>query len=398
MALRIGPISEVSFGNINGTDIIAVPRDQAVILMRKYILKYASLETNPFGLYTLASVGNNKNLTFASLTPPKHVFQPRLNGCSWNAKGKIGMNQTKVTLNEIEYDGEQCPDALWGAWEKLFGVGTDVINLRSGSGANALLDEFLELINVGLGNSFYELAEWGQHPIIEDAEANAWYPPDLEADEWDAYYGQQQAGVGRMTLVDSLKDDGLTHFNVDIESYLDADGNWTGDILDFFDSVIRARTTQFKVSENEFGSTIKGIIEVDEATFDEYGRQLLTMYTTIPDQYLLFLNGENGQQLRLNNALKYKGYAVIPNTAWTAFDEITGTINRRAMLSYPKVHGLMYDVDALNQYSGMGMLVQQLPDFRLKGRMDFWTTLKFGTSILDHKFVVNASKIYVPNE
>lgn len=388
--LKLDSIGFQTFGN---QTVMSIPRDLAVLLVRMYVVTYGSFGDDLLGIYTKKSIGNSGAITFQSLTPPKHIFQPRLNGCQFRPKGKLGINQSKVEIFPFEYDGQQCPDAFFGAWERILGVGNDINNFRKTTEGEALFQEMLRNIVIGHGNSFHEMVEFANHPLIAESNANGWYGLG-SAEEWPDYVDQQQVGYGRMTLVDDLKLDGLSNYNVDIESYLDASGNWTGDIFAFLDSLIRARPTAFKLAERSAGK-IKGIIEVDEVTFDELGTQMLSLYPTIPDMFYLFVNGENGR-MKLDNHFYYKGYVIFCQDKWTAFDELTGTMTRRAMLEYPGVWGLLYDVAEVNEYSGAGILVQQLADITLKGRIDFLSQWKYGNVILDTNFVVNASKTFTP--
>ena len=41
--------------------------------------------------------------------------------------------------------------------------------------------KILKQVYIGLGNSFFELAWWGQHPLIDSAETNGWYAVSKKA-------------------------------------------------------------------------------------------------------------------------------------------------------------------------------------------------------------------------
>lgn len=391
LALNPQPIS---FGTIGSANTMLVPRDQAMQLMRTYVILHTAFAEDKLGLYTLKSVGNTGELSFMSFTPPKHVFQPRVNGCAWRPKGKIGSKQTKFTLDAIEYDGEQCPDGFWQKnWERIFGVGTDITKLAATPEGRALADEIVRLIYIGLGNSYHDLVDCGQHPLIDDADANGWYT--VSASEWADYKDQQQTTTGHLTIIDRLKTDGIDHYNVDITSFYDTNtGAFTGDAFDFLDKIIGARTRPFKIQERN--SLIKGIIRLDEVSYQAYSDQLVNTYQNIPDTRALFINGVNGKE-SLAGGLSYKGYAIIPETSWGTMDEICGVTTRRAVLSYQGVFGIGYDVPSLSdQYNGMGLIVQESPLMREKGRLDMWTTLKTGQLILDTDFVVNGSFTLTP--
>ena len=62
--------------------------------------------------------------------------------------------------------------------------------------------KILKQVYIGLGNSFFELAWWGQHPLIDSAETNGWYAVSRRRED---YLDQQQACAGWMTMIDDLK-------------------------------------------------------------------------------------------------------------------------------------------------------------------------------------------------
>lgn len=377
----------------SGVKIMDVPRDQAIALVRKYSItndKYLSDM-----LYTLVSLGNTGVINFMNFTGPKHVLQPRLNSCAWRAKGRIGIVQSNLNLSPVEINMTQCPDAFYGGpWERIFGVGNNIANLAGTAEGRALIDEMLRVTFEGIGNSTHMLLEHGQNALIDIADDNGYYP--VGALEWDDFKDQQQILMGRITLIDELKDDGLDQYNVDIASYINpTTGAWTGDIFDFLNSLIAARTSQFTIAEGQIGGTVKGIIELDEVTFGALKSQLLDRFNNIPAVYQLFIEGISGV-LDTSKYLMYEGYGIRKATQWKIFDTITGTRTRRALLSYPKVHGIGFDVPALNEYDGLGLKVEQSPLLRDKGRIDMFGALKLGAVIIDTNFVVNASATLFP--
>ena len=385
--------SEVVFERFNGAPIMEVPRDAATILFRKHAIVDQSYDQLP--MFSLQSVGNSGVASFMNFTAPEHILQPRRNACSWLPKGKIGTKQTSFSITPVEVDMEQCPDAFYGnCWERIFGPGIDINNLMGTEAGRKIADELLRLVYEGLGNSTHELLEFGQHPIIDYTENNAWSP--VAAEKWADYKNQQDTLGGRITMIDQLKTDGLDNANVDIDSYVDATGAFTGDVFDFLEALINARPAEFEIAEDSPNGMIKGVIEMDKVSFAALGAQLLDRFTTIPDTWKLFVMGENGQ-MRLRNYLFYNGYAIMPQTSWSKFDAITGTKTRRALLSYPGVHGIGYDVPDLKEYGGIGLRMQQHNyDQRLKGLISLYTGYKIGYSLLDYNFFVNASTTIFP--
>ena len=68
--------------------------------------------------------------------------------------------------------------------------------------------KILKQVYIGLGNSFFELAWWGQHPLIDSAETNGWYAVSRSEED----YLTKQA-CRWMTMIDDLKAKG-EHLNL----------------------------------------------------------------------------------------------------------------------------------------------------------------------------------------
>ena len=106
-----------------------------------------------------------------------------------------------------------------------------------------------------------------------------------------------------------------------------------------------------------------------------------------------WINGTTtvGGNRLVRNALRYKGYIIYKASAFKLFDQITGTVTHRVLVSAPKNFGMIYDIPELEQFAGMGLQVTQKLEAPYKGKVYMDTTFKMGTAIADVNALINAS-------
>lgn len=394
---------EGDFGSINfkATDsarYMELPVDTAVLFFRQIALKFPEIALNELGLFQLGSVGRSQKGKFASLSTPKHVLQPRLNGCTWRSKGKITLDITEIDLCPVEYMGEQCPDAFWGdCLEYIFGTGRAVHDLFGTAEGQKLMKEILNQVYLGLGNSFFELAWWGQHPLIDEADENGWY--DVPRDEWVDYVDQQQTCSGWMTMIDQLKEEG-EHDNLTVQiDPEDVEGNkYTGSAIALIDRVFDAAPTDMENILDANSDQYEPILLLSDGIFNRLSEEFMVKFGTLPETMQYWVNSETvvGGKRLLRNVFRYKGYAIYKASAFKLFDKITGTITHRALLTVPRNFGMIYDIPTLDQFGGMGLKVTQKLDAPYKGKVYMDTTFKIGTAIININGLVNASLTLTP--
>lgn len=395
-----GDFGGLMFSGNGSSRFLSIPTDVAIQFFRKIALKYPELALNTLGIFSIGSIGRNREGKFASMGTPKHLLQARQKGCTWKSKGKISTDLTNITMCPIEYMGEQCPDAFWGdCFESIFGVGDKVHDLFGTAEGQAIMKEMLRQIYIGLGNSFFELAWWGQHPIIDIADADNSYTESRQ--QWLDYIDQQDACGGWMTMIDKYKnEDNLDQFSVPIYES-DTDGKlYTGDAFDLLDRVLSGAVgTMDDILTIGEESDLDPILLCSEGIFDRIAEQIQLKFGQLPQSMEYFINSETviGGKKIMRNTLRYKGYVIHKVSAWKKFDQITGTITHRMILTAPKVFGMIHDVPDLAQFRGMGLKVTQHLEDPYKGMTYMSTTFKMGTAILDKELIVNASLTLFPN-
>lgn len=392
--------------------VIEINTQAALKLFQRIAIQEQDLMLNQLGLFSHVRIKPGQPARFASLSTPAHVLSSRKNGCAWNPKGRVKMRVDSFPTCAVEYDGEQCPDAFYGdCMEGIFNPGNGVRDISGSPEGQQLLLALLNRIFLGLGNSFSSLYHFANHPLIEAANTNGTYAVD--SSEWDDYYDQQTSGTcgGLVTALDDLQSEGLENLNVSIpDSDIDANGNYTGDIIDLLEALIAgsrpelkawikngAQTTGLTPFQSQIlkpvGGKLYPVILLTEPEYRAYEQYLIQTFNGVPQIWEYFLTGVDGSNIIMKNVLKYKGCAVVQWDEIATFDAIVGTQSHRAAIVAPGAFGLAHDVQDLMQYDGMGMVIEQSRRVEDKGKVFMNTTFHWGAGIVDPNMVTMASNI-----
>ena len=376
------------------TGTIAIPQEFATKLFQKHAIQETNYAANELGLYSFASFDRNKRASFLSLRGAKHILQPRVKGCDWRAKGKILQEAIDVFLNPVEANMEICPDPLWNScFEPILGVGNGINSFYSTAEGQALLMELMRIYYLGLGNSYAELVEFGNHYLIEDANTDRTYT--VEDLEWKDYYDQQKAAVGHMTIVDELRANGEKNFIYEIPA-TDISGNdYVGDAMALIEKVISSASGTFATYlKSRSLSGRLPIIRVSPSIYMKFEAQFMnSLYAAQnPLYYQYQLTGvqPNGMST-MPGVLKYKNCWVVCEDSWGAFDAMTGYTTHRVLLTAPANFGIAHDVRSVNQFGGQGLVLQATTDLRDGGKILASTNYDLGTAVIDKELMINFS-------
>lgn len=387
------------------SNYVSVQTEANLNFFKKIAILRNRVALNSLGLYSFGTLGRNNKVNFASLSTPKHLLRLRTNGCTWNPVGKVVSRRSSFSLTPVEYNGELCPDVFYGdVLERIFGTGREVRDLMATTEGKALFMQLVNLTYAGLGNSFYELLDFGQHPLIEDSDTNGWYQG--EDNVWGDFKAQQAAMGGHLTIIDGLKDEGYEHLNVAITNdYFNSDfTKFTGLATALFDEVLRAQPNEMEIASNQpnmNGMMPKPILLVSKDIYNSYEDYFTNKFDGLDAGMQYFLDRKL-EDLGLNTGvpvtgvLKYKGHWVVRMDAWDTYDKITNTKTYRCIAATPGVFGVGHDVDELNQYAGMGLQLTQKLEAPYQGKVYMDTTFKVGAGILHEDFLVNASRTFTP--
>lgn len=378
-------------------------------IFQRYGIMLGDLQKNELGLYTPLKVDGYGKAKFMGFKSPNHLFHPRQNGCVWNPNGRIRAGVVEVDTCPIEYQGEECPDAFWGdCMEALFGPGNEVRDLYSSPELQKIFTEAMKGLSVGLANSYHELVHFGKHPLITEADTNGTFACD--EDQWEEFYAQMIGSderpnncSGIVTLLDALADQGESGYDLEIpDSDIDANNNYTGDIVALFESLIANAKTELRTMAKRgvmYGTTKRfPVILATSPEFKAYKDWLIENYgAATPEMINYLLLGHDGQSRLMHGVLHYNGIPVVEwdESAW--FDEIVGTKCHRVALVAPGTFGIASDVQPLGSGfqpdTGLEIVQRLGGGAGFMGKIYMTTTLRWGTALADKDFVVYARNL-----
>ncbi|HLS53258.1 MAG TPA: hypothetical protein VK031_04745 [Tissierellaceae bacterium] len=386
-------------GTHTGRNLMSFQTEAVINFFRDFTVIKGDIVRNEFGLYSYGSIGRNKKMRFGKFKGNNHLWQKRLNGCTWNPKGSYSHDITEVVTSPMEAQTEICPDALWeSCWEKLMGTGNKKRDLYGTEEVSELMGIILDRVFNDLGDGFYDVAWFGKHPLIERADEEQTYSTSSE-EEWMDYKDQQDIHPGFLTYVDHYKyKEGLAHFNVPINNSEVNGPKFVGDPTELFDRLYESATYNFKVA-NDAG-TVYGapLILVSGSIFQAYEDYLVETHGDLPEMFYYRFNGEFCERLgcignQVPGVLRYKGRPVIRMSEWDRWAHMLGVTQHRAMMVPPGIFGLGWDVDSLDQYSGMGLILDQKLSAPDLGKIYMHTMMEMATALVDTDFITSASII-----
>ncbi len=396
-----------SITSANGPQIV-MQTESALRFFNNFAVKNYDRDARDLGLYAEVNLGRDLKGRFASFTTPKHLLTARKNGCAWDPKGGVRLNISEFPTCPVEYDGEQCPDVFYGTcFERMFTPGS-LTPLTDSPEAQAVMAQMLERIYLGLGNSFYSLYNFANHPIIEQVNTTGTYAVDVA--EWTDYYDQQMTGEcgGLITLLDAFKENDLYNQYYNGVIPIGASGielatdKYVGDITELFQSLVDAASPELKIAINRGvnvdGRMLKPVILVTTPEFNAYKKYIKDMAPTNELAYRYLIEMSDGTTRLSKNVMEWEGLPVIPWEANTEFDAITGVRSHRAAIVTPGSWGVLANVEDVpnRMFSGAGLVVQQSTELKDKGKVYMSTTFRWGAAIADPKMAVMYSNIIRP--
>ena len=398
------PVIEGGFG-LTGTQtsrIISVQTESALNIFDNVAVMQRDQYARALGLYGDVILGSDLKGRFANFTTPKHLLSDRKNGCAWNPKGGVRMNIDTFSTCPVEFDGEECPDVFYGTcFERLFAPGNGVRDLAGTAEGQALLAQMLRKLYQGLGNSFFDLYNFANHPLISAANSASFY--NVSIDEWEDYIDQMLSGDcgGLITLLDELAAKGQPGYGMDIPDVNPTTGAYTGNIINLIEDLKASAGPELTTAIESGmimpdGSTRYPVILATTAEFNAYKAYIRSLAGTNELAYRYMLEGTDGTTKLMRNVLVYDNLPIVRWDACVGFDAITGAQSHRMAIVAPGVFGVMHDVSDLAQFEGMGLVVEQSTRVQDKGKIFMNTTFRWGAGIADPNFVVMASNVLHP--
>lgn len=368
----------------------------------KIVVKDGDINADMLGIFSRMNIGRDLKARTANLTTPQHLFSNRKNGCVWTPKGKMRLTTQEIETYPYEVNMEQCPDALWGdCFEMLFGSGNGVRDILGTPEGRNLFAMFLRQTFVGIGNSFFMLTAFSNHPMITTANTLGFYSTYTSSADWTAFYDQMTSTAmgGYVTLLDDLAAEGAPGYDVAIsDADFDANGNYTGDIIAFLEGMKSKAKGDFRamIRAEKMPGTPRPVFLLTDKLFDAYQEHINTTYTGISEGYRYRLTGVDGNIIVAENILQFGGLPVVRWDVSERFDSVTGATSHRAALIAPGLFGIAYSGDVQKQYDGMGLKILQRLDAPYMGKFFMDTTLRVGAALADQDFCVYGSNLSYP--
>lgn len=363
-------------------------------------LKKTDITLNSMGLYTFLNVGRHGKAKMTSLTVPKNLLQSRKNCKTWNPKGRMGLKIDEINTEPVEYMGEQCADAIYGTClEYMAGAGNAVRDITATPEGQALFAQMLDNIFLGLGNSFYDLATYGQHPLIYDSATNSWWNQEAQTEEDWADFIDQQTGIavkGHVTLMDEVQAEGYNHFNIQIKDSEVSGTKYVGDPIELFKRVEAGATLKMRTILRRRRQDMQVVYLVSPGIFDAYKDYILHTYDKIDESFRYFITRANGMIEPVDGVLRYDGKLVVSWDELAEFDELVGTTQHRIVATVTGNMLVAQEVENISQFDGLGLRVVQRLDAPYKGQTFMDTNFRLGTAIADTDFMAMGSHVVTP--
>jgi len=253
-------------------------------------------------------------------------------------------------------------------------------------------------IYLGLGNSYFMLAHFGKHELIEESDDNGWWQTKSTVEDWINFKGNQEVCMGIYSYVDMLKRENHPNYNVEIKKSDVSGDEYIGDARALIDLVISSAPHEFGlINRTNIAQGKYPVIKVTYGIFNRLNQQnTIQCFCENPIAFKAYMTGVAEEFNITPTSLMYKGYVIVLDDAQATFDDKVGVITHRVLLGANGVFGIAYDTAQLAQFNGLGLRMVQHLDAPFQGKIYLSTAGKIGTTILDKSLVVNASLVLTP--
>ena len=393
---------------------LGISKEEFAEVYEKAVLLSADILANQLGIYSYRKVGKNNVFAHLGMDIPRFPFQGRI-GNKWLPKGHIDQIRSEAELVDVELNMSQFPDGFFhGAAENFFEY---ALEPNAEYDISVLIEPILSVVMKAKRDGLTDLSMFLNHPDIPaiatetynddlKATANATVvaaqPADMSLEKWLAFHDQMRVkydatNFGRTGWVSKLDllangtnpNGYATHF----KQIADADysnGQMVGSALDLFDDMIRTSPIALRELVYATNPQDRPVIMASREVFDKFISELQNLGTDI--EYLDFI--VDGERSATNyQVANYKGVAVMACPEFEKFDLHTGVKRLRAVLTARGNISILSKVEPINNpvlQGEQGLVVQQSPLLRDKGRIDMMSYTSVGAGICDYDLVVYA--------
>ena len=402
----LNTVGENGTGKPVGTSYLTIQTGESLKLFRKMSIAQSNLLDNSYGLFTFMNAEGEKTVRFATMNTPRYMAKKCVDGCVWDPnENRMRLKSDHIPLCCIDVQMEECWDTFKGdCLDKIYTYGTQGKNINATAEGRTLFSEMLRSIYMGLGEDVWDIAWFGNHPLIAEAEENDWYT--LDDDQWENYYRTMSSCTGIISLLDILKANGNANMNCPIHaSEVSADGEvFIGDPFKVLDRMLAKQNAKMKRLSKRGANNQKAIFCVDSKFFAAFEEAMLNRYDNIPATMQYFFEKRFCDQVGCDSTmaqsgvLKYKGHLVVCKDEWDEFDTITGTKTCRVILVCPGIFGMTYNDPQLLRSPNLGMRLTQRNDPPFNGKTYFDTRWEMGFGLIDPDYVLMACLTLTPEE
>ena len=396
------------FDNSNSASSLTFNLETSITIFEQATLINPRLTDNLLGCYTLVPVGRDGEARFASFSVPKYQIRPRSKRCGFNpTSGKIEIQTGTIQTCNYEINNVICTDMLWDScWEKILGVGQGKFDWNSSTEASQLLARIIDRQMQGYGNDLYDIATYANHPLINESSAGKKYRNcNVEDDLFEAYYAMLNSCnvSGHLTIIDGLTTHATYNKHHSTITAVDSTGAYIGNGIDDFkrlEELASPELRQFnKANTSDRMATVgaanpmgKTIIKVSRSLYNAYKSYLERTYQGISQSFYLTVHGETygcdtcGLST-IKGVLHWNDYLVVCSDEWDEFEQMTGTIQHRAIMMAPGVLGIAYDV--IPDVNGIGLKFDRWNMAPYLGQTFVTANFKLGSEVLDPKYLTS---------
>jgi hypothetical protein len=380
-------LSANSVGNNAFVGTLSIPCDSMTELVRTEMVANSSLASDKYGLFAMKGGVNTDKFKIASLTPPKHLWSGKKEGCQFDPKGNFGSRRAEFDLNEIVFHGQQCPDTFYdNGWYQLFGTGRPMDMLRSANGLT-MVRNLVTMVSNALTNDLWNLVTFGSHPLITTADGNGAYVNYTSAQDWTDFKDQQDKVGGFVTAAEYLRTTGLypNYSSVSIAGGDISGSNYTGDVLeDLFVRVKAAATAEKELYVNR--SRSKEVWLVTKGIFEKGKTELREKFPALQVGYDMFVNGV-GMNGGMSEYYEWDGKYIVKFDEPQIIDSITGYNTHMVLATVPQNIAILTGGDP-NRF---GLQVQNTGLIKDQGKLFMDAYLRIGTGFINPELVTFVS-------
>lgn len=380
-------LSANSLGNNAFVGTLSIPCDSMTELVRTQMVANSSLADNKYGLFSMKGNIHTDKFKIASLTPPKHLWGGKSLNCQFNPKGNFGSRRAEFDLNEIVFNGKQCPDSFYdNGWYQLFGTGRPIEMLKSANGLT-LVRNLVAMVGNALTNDLWNLVTYGSHPIITTSDSNGAFANYTSAEDWADFKDQQSQVGGFVTAAEYLKTTGLyPNYNVAISGGNISGANYTGAVLEgLFVTVKAAATAEKEIFVTR--SRQKEVWLVTKGIFEKGKTELREKFPALQVGYDMFVNGNTTLNGGMSEYYEWDGKYIVKFDEPQLIDSITGYNTHMVIATVPGNIAILTGGDP----SKYGLEVQSTGLIKDQGALYMDAYLRIGTGFINPELVTFAS-------